>query len=195
MEKRIRDIMIPAGEHIAIQADANFKDAVTLMKKSFCPGENGPCTGHSTLIVYDNNVLVGLLTLDDLLKAIEPQYLTGKVYRGWSVDPAWSIPVFWEGLFSDRTYEAIDKKVKDIMNPLDFWVDADDTLIKAVYGMGKQKIYILPVMEERRVAGIVRSMEIFREICEFVLGEEASVLSFSNIINSKQTKAAQLKQG
>jgi CBS domain-containing protein len=194
MEKKIRDIMIPVGNRIAISADASFKDAVSLMKKSFCPEEGKPCTGYSTLMVYDNNILVGLLTLDDLLKAIEPQYLTGKTYRGWSIDTAWSIPVFWEGLFSDRTYEAIDKKVRDIMNPADFRLDADDTLIKAVYGMGKQKIYILPVMEEGRVIGMVRSIELFREICEFVLGEEASVLSLSNIFNNKQNKVAQLKQ-
>ena len=194
MEKKIRDIMVPAGEYTAIAADASFKDAAGLMKKSFCPKEGEPCTGHSTLLVFDNNMLVGLLTLDDLLKAIEPQYLKGKTYRGWTVDTAWSIPVFWEGLFTDRTYEAIDKKVSDIMSDVEFRVDADDALIKAVYGMGKQKILILPVMEEGRVVGMVRSIEIFREICELVLGEEASVLSLNNIINSKQPAATLLKQ-
>lgn len=135
MEKKIRDIMIPAEEYTAIPADANFQVAVGLMKKSFCPREGEPCAGHSTLLVYDNNTLVGLLTLDDLLKAIEPQYLTGKTYRGWSVDPAWSIPVFWEGLFTDRTLDVIDKKVSDIMSDAAFQVDVDDTLIKAVYGI------------------------------------------------------------
>lgn len=187
MEKKIRDIMISAEEYLAISADASLKEAVTLVEKSFCPDKGKPCTGHSTLLVYDNNMLVGFLGLDDILKAVEPQYLKGKTYRGWSIDTAWAVPVFWEGLFTDRTYEAVDRKVRDIMTGVEFQVNPEDTLIKAVYGMGKHKTFILPVIDESRVVGIVRSMEVFHEICELVSCEDAPVYSLDSIIKTKKT--------
>jgi hypothetical protein len=129
---------------------------------------------------------VGFIGLDDVLKAVEPQYLTGKTYRGWTIDTAWAVPVFWEGLFTDRAHEAFDKKVRDIMTEVEFQVNTEDTLIKAVYGMGKQKSFLLPVLEDSRVVGIVRSMEVFHEICELVSCEEAPVYSLDSIIKTKK---------
>lgn len=186
-EKKIREIMVPVDEYLAISADDGFKEVVSALKKSYCPQEGEPCNGHTTVLVYDNNMLVGMVGLEDLLKAIEPQYLKGNTYRGWTVGAEWSIPVFWEGLFNDRTHDAMDKKARDIMSPIGFQVEGDDPLIKAVYGMGKNKVNILPVIEDGRVTGMVRSTELFQEICNLVLEEGAQVYTINRAIESKKS--------
>lgn len=178
-EKKIREIMIPVEEYLIISAEDGFKEAVSALKKSYCPQEGEACNGHTTVLVYDNNMLVGMVGLEELLKAIEPQYLKGNTYRGWSVSSEWSIPVFWDGLFNDRTQDAMDKKVRDIMSSIDFQVEGDDPLIKAVYGMGKNKVNILPVTEDGHVVGMVRSTELFQEICNLVVEEGAQIYTLN----------------
>lgn len=183
-EKKISDIMIPIDTYLAISADDGFKEAVSALKKSYCPSEGEICSGHTTILVYDNNMLVGMIGLEELLKAIEPQYLKGNTYRGWTVSSEWSIPVFWEGLFNERTQDAMDKKARDIMSPIDFLVEGEDPLIKAVYGMGKNKVNILPVTEDGRVVGMVRSTELFQEICNLILEDGAQVYSLNRLTES-----------
>ena len=174
-ERIIKDIMIPVNDYLSVNAGTTLPEAAAVLKKSFCPNGGEPCNGHPNILVYDNNVLVGTLGFEDIFKAIEPQYLKGGTYKGWSVDATWSLPVFWEGLFTDRCQEAMDKKVTDFFRPCEFSLHPEDPLIKAVYGMAKYNVNILPVMENEKVKGMVRSSEIFQEICSLMLGEGAKV--------------------
>ncbi len=103
-----------------------------------------------------------------MLNAIEPQFLKGGTYRGWTVAKEWAIPVFWEGLFTDRCIEAADKKARDMMKPVEFEVGTEDPLIKAVYGMTKHQTANLPVVSDGLAVGVVRSKDLFMEVSALV---------------------------
>lgn len=159
-EKRVKDIMIPIDEYSSVSANSTVKDAISILKKSFCPDTDDSCNGHRTVLVYDNHQLVGLITFRALLTAIEPRFM--------KVDQ-WAVPVFWEGLFTERCREEARKKVKDIMTPITLvTLDANDTIIKAVHAMIKHKLGSLPVVKDGAVAGMVRITEIFHEISSLV---------------------------
>lgn len=160
-EKRVKDIMTPIEEYSTVGVNNTVKDAITVLKKSFCPDDLTGGKGHRSILVLDENEhLVGILTLRALLKAVEPQFI--------KVDQ-WAVPVFWEGLFTDRCREESSKKVRDIMVPIKFIsLDADDTIIKAVHAMIKHKLGSLPVAKNGTVVGMVRITEIFHEISNLV---------------------------
>ncbi|MFZ5631903.1 MAG: CBS domain-containing protein [Bacillota bacterium] len=157
-EKKIVDIMVSPDNYTAVTAGAGFREIVGALKKSLTSG------GPDTILVYDNNLLAGFIGFGEVLNAIEAQFLKGGTYRGWTVNKEWAIPVFWEGLFTDRCIEATGKKAGEIMKPVQFAVETGDPLIKAVYGMTKHSTGNLPVLRDGLVAGIVRSKELFLEV-------------------------------
>ncbi|MFZ5590925.1 MAG: HPP family protein [Bacillota bacterium] len=184
-ERKVRDLMVDVEQYPAVTADATFKEVAAALKRSFQPaGSEGP---PRAVLVYENNLLVGLVGLEDLLRAIEPQYLKGGNYRGWTVDSSWAIPVFWDGLFTERCLDAAERKVREIMHPVAFCVNADDPLIKAVYGMGKYQTNTLPVVEDERVIGMIRSIEIFQEITNIILTDESKVYEMERFFMARQS--------
>ncbi|MCL6638856.1 MAG: CBS domain-containing protein [Firmicutes bacterium] len=165
-EKRVKDIMTPIDEYSTVDANSTVKEAIAVLKKSYCPDENAPCSGHRTVLVQEDNKLVGILTFRALLTAIEPRFV--------KVDQ-WAVPVFWEGLFTERCREESRKKVKEVMTPLKLvMLEADDTIIKAVHAMIKHKLGSLPVSRDGAVVGMVRINEIFHEISALVADQPAA---------------------
>lgn len=167
-EKRVKDLMIPIEDYSRVNINSTVKEAIMVLKESFCPATTGQCTGHRSVLVFDDkNNLVGLLTFRALLVAIEPQFL--KVEQ-------WAVPVFWEGLFTERCREEAQKKVKEVMHPITLvTVNAEDTISKAIHAMIKHKLGALPVVRNGQVVGMIRISEIFNEISELVTGEPKTV--------------------
>ncbi|MCL6638331.1 MAG: CBS domain-containing protein [Firmicutes bacterium] len=163
-EKKVRDLMIPVADYSSVSVNNTVKEAITVLRKSFCNLETGECHGHRSVLVFDDeNRLVGLLNFRALLLAIEPRFLK---FEG---GPA----LFKEGFFTERSKEEAGKKVKDIMQPIDLiTVDADDSLLKAVHLMLKHKLGTLPVLEDGMVVGMIRNNEVFNEIAKAVVDEQ-----------------------
>lgn len=160
-EKRVKDIMTPIEEYSTVDANSTVKEAIFVLKNSFRPDDSSLYRGHRTLLVYEDNKPAGILTFRALLTAIEPRFI--------KVDQ-WSVPVFWEGLFTERCREESKKKVKEIMTPVKLvMLEAEDTIIKAVHAMIKHKIGSLPVAKDGVLAGVVSVNEIFHEISELVI--------------------------
>lgn len=160
-EKRVQDIMIPIEDYSSVSVNNTVKEAIAILKKSFCNLDTGECHGHSSVLVFDEkNKLVGMLTFRALLMAIEPRYLK---YEG-------APPLFKEGFFSARAREEAEKRVKDIIQPVEFLtINHNDTLLKAIHLMLKHKIGSLPVLKDGLVAGMVRINEVFNEMAKTVV--------------------------
>ncbi|MCL6560992.1 MAG: CBS domain-containing protein [Firmicutes bacterium] len=162
-EKRVKDIMIPVEDYSSVSVNNTVKEAIAILKKSFCNLETGECHGHRSVLVFDDNHnLVGLLNFRALLLAIEPRFL--KIDGGPSL--------FKEGFFTERAREESEKKVKDIMQPIELiTINADDAILKAVHLMLKHKLGTLPVIQDGMVTGMVRINEIFNELSKAIVEE------------------------
>ena len=172
-EKRVKDILTPIEEYSTVDANGTVKEAIAVLKKSYCPVEKSQCSGHRTVLVHEDCKLIGLLTFRALLTAIEPRFI--------KVDQ-WAVPVFWEGLFTERCREESRKKVKDVMTPLSLVaLAAEDTIIKAVHAMIKHKLGTLPVTKDGQVVGMVRINEIFHEISELMSDQPAAGETLTDI--------------
>jgi len=162
-EKKVAEIMIPIEDYSSVSVNSTVKEAITILKKSFCDLDTGECHGHrSALIFDDDNKLVGILNFRALLLAIEPRFLK---YEG---GPS----LYKEGFFSQRAREEAERKVGEIMQPVEFiTVDAGDAILKAIHLMLKHKLGALPVTREGMVVGMVRINEVFNEIAKSVVEE------------------------
>lgn len=166
-DKKAGEIMIPAKDYLTVPVEGTFKDAADALARSMNTYNEEGAQGHQLVLVTDDGKICGLVSLKELLNAIEPQFLKSGNYRGWNLPGSWAIPVFWEGLFNERCLTAAKKPVKEIMLPLDEEIDVldvNDTMIKAVYYMTKHGLDAIFVLKDGEVVGLLRNTEVFQEM-------------------------------
>lgn len=142
-----------------ISPEATVRDAVEklyIAEGSDChPGVPG---AQSLMVLDAQGQLAGMLTLFDIMEAIEPQYL--------HVERTYLAGITWEGLFEEAIDRAENRTVSEIMTPRkEFRVlSADDRVMKALELMVEENTPRLPVCEEGRMVGVIRMYEIFQAV-------------------------------
>jgi len=148
-EKKVRDIMVAQPNSFIVGPEHTMRHVVT----SFARYGGDDCLA---LVVKEGQV-IGLLTVMDILQAIQPPYT--RYFSGPEV--------YWEGLFSQRVRNVSHLKVWDFMRPV-VAVGPDDPLMKVSSILAKHKTEVVPVMEGDRLVGVVRVQDMFRTIAEVV---------------------------
>jgi len=166
-EKKVRDIMIPIYEYPLISSEATLKTTLQVMKDLWHPQVNKPKSGRRHVVVFDDNIPVGTFGINEMFKAIEPHYLESLSFAGIKM-PGSPVPIFWEGLFTERCLEVAHNKIKKHITLFECFANADDTLLRASCHMVKFKLEFLPVKSNNRLVGMVLNEDIFKEICSLV---------------------------
>ena len=165
--KLVKEISVPISDYPNIRDGASVKDAFLILKNNFEKGK-----GYRSILVMDErNQLKGSLSLVDLIKAVEPQFLKitkPDAYQGISMEyPALSL--IWQELFSKECKEEAKKPVKRVMSPVQATVTLEDPIAKAAYLLIMTNSRILPVLDKDKVIGVVRLVDVFKEIADVVL--------------------------
>lgn len=182
IEKKVRDVMIPINNFPTISADARLKDAIPVIAGLLPAGAKNTYSNlNMAVVVDDDNELIGTFGIFELLSTIEPQYLKGTNSGTLNYAGTWSIPIFWEGLFTERCRQVASKRVRDFTTPFSSFVNADDTLIKAAYMMNKSKSEYVPVKDGDRLAGIVLNTEILKVVLELLIGDQIIPLPIQGV--------------
>jgi len=164
-EKRIGDIMLRGCGCKVIAPDCTLQDAVELIKFQLDEGGDTGFLDNFLLVSNGCGNYLGFITFRSVLETLEPVFVRSGVFLSW------------QGLFSDRCREEARTRVREIMTPLDkIAVKPGDTLSKAVHNMLAHGLGVLPVVEDNRFVGMVRSLELFREIYR-AMGENGCKIS------------------
>ena len=120
------------------------------------------------MLVFDEKYqLMGILTLRDIIRGLEPRFMqeTGLV----KADP--NLAVLMGDLFGPGLKEASQKPVSEVMSPIKVTIQGADPIAKAIFLMIKEDVGMMPVIQDSKVAGMVRLSDLFKEISVMVLGE------------------------
>jgi len=167
-DQKVKDLMIPLEDfpHIPYwftlrQAMAIVREAVGKFKGAFEP--------RAVLIFDEKYQLMGILTLRNIIKGLEPSFLqeSGPV----AMDP--NLSVLMGDLAGPAMRAASQRPVNEVMCPIQVTVDADAPVTKALYLMIQENVGFLPVMQAGRVAGMIRLSDLFNVITQVVLGDQA----------------------
>jgi len=165
-KKKVREVMIPLKRYPHIPQWFTLRQAVAIVRESAfeCAGAFEP----RTLLVFDEkHRLVGILTLRDLLKGLEPGFLRERQLI--LSDP--SIQVAEGKLLGPAMKKQAEKPVGEVMSPVKVSIKADDSLVKAIFVMVGENVGMMPVLEEDQVAGMVRLTDLFLEASQAILEE------------------------
>jgi CBS domain-containing protein len=190
MAVKVKDIMIPIEEYEKVHMEAHLCDALSILKKNYEKAKIGePGHFHKTLFVTDASMkIIGEISMYDLIRGLVPE--TSKslesgqreehIYssRIWEVEK--KAAELTERLgwltrsFVELVKQEAQKKVKDIMTPVQAILREEDTINQAIYLMFKENVRQPLVVRKGEIVGVVNLIRVFSELLE-VAGPECYV--------------------
>lgn len=165
-EKKVKDFMIPLEDYPHIPYWFTLRQAMAIVREASIKLE-GSFEPRAVLVFDEKYQLVGMLTLRDIIRGLEPRFLTDfGLIKG---DPC--LTVLLKDLFGPGLKEASQKQVSEVMSPIRVTVHAEDPIAKALALMILENVGMMPVLQDHKVVGMVRMNELFQEISKIVLGD------------------------
>ncbi len=169
-EKLAEEIMIPLDDYTLISDNSTVRDAIAALKKAmseFVATNKLMDTGHRSVVVTNSNGSVaGILNPLNLINAIRPDYLTAP--KPSMADSLQYSAMFWEGLFTSRVKEIMNRPVRELMSEILPIISFDANLMDVANNMVTMPARRMVVQKEGRDIGIVREQEIFYEIARII---------------------------
>jgi DNA-binding response OmpR family regulator len=170
-EKKAGEIMIRIEDYTTITAEKTVKDAIEQLMRSFeglVASDRVMETGHRSILIFDRHgEITGILSIQDLISAVRPGYLSAP--KPSMADSIQYSPMFWSGLFTTQMLSLKNKKVEDIMSEAPPSVDENTNLMELADLMYMNQIRRVAVTRKGRVVGIVREQEIFFEMANIIV--------------------------
>jgi CBS-domain-containing membrane protein len=164
--KTAKDLMIPLVDYPHIPYWFNLRQAMAIVREAAVKFE-GSFTPRAVLVFDEKYQLMGILTLRNIIKGLEPRFL--RETNLIKADP--NLAVLLGDLFGPGLKEAAQKPVSEVMSPIKVTANAGDSLAKVLFSMMAENVGLVPVMEGGKVAGMLRLSDLFGEISRVVLGD------------------------
>ncbi len=170
-EKTAGDIMIPLADYTTIDPDSTVREGILALKKSF---EGAMATGkvmetgHRSIVVIEKSGnVVGILSIFDLIKALQPVYVSFP--KPSTADSLQYSSFFWSGLFTVQAKALGGRNIRETMSEAARTVDAKTNLMEIANIMITEQIRRLVVTERGKPVGVVREQELFFELASIIL--------------------------
>jgi len=167
-DKKVKDLMIPLEDYPHIPHWFTLRQAMAIVREAAIKFE-GAFEPRAVLVFDDKYQLMGILTLRDIIKGLEPRFLqeTSLV----KLDP--NLTVFMGDFLGPNLKEHSQRLVSEVMSPIQATVEGNAPIFKALYLMIQENVGLMPVIQASKVAGMIRLSDLFNEIAQVVLGDEA----------------------
>ncbi|MCB2212216.1 CBS domain-containing protein [bacterium] len=166
------DIMVPLDLYPHIPYWFTIRQAIAEMESAEIE-TNGRRSIPRVVLVFDETYrLMGFIRRRDVLHGLLPGYLledTDKEIReayDIHVDPHLSEVFETQG---EDIKELSNRPVSSVMHPIVHSVQHDDTLLKVVQELVVNNVYMLPVMKEGKIVGVVRTLDVLHAVAKLVL--------------------------
>jgi len=164
--KKVKDLMIPLEDYPHIPYWFTLRQAMAIVREAAIKFE-GSFEPRAVLVFDEKYQLMGLLTLRDIIKGLEPKF--AKDAGLIKADP--SLAVLMGDMFGPGMKEASQKPVSEVMSSIQVTVNGEDPITKALFLMIQENVGMMPVLLDKKIVGMVRMNELFKEISAVVLGD------------------------
>lgn len=163
-KKKVRELMVLLAEYPRVYEHETLKDAIKTLKDYIAKGKE-----HRSLLVFSNirkiggeEELVGILTVRDILKALEKNI----AIRTNRELPAMSWAYFYR---KDPASDLVFTTVGQVVRPLvKAFIQADKEVTKAIEIMMTKGVNIIPVFEGKKAVGIIRGLDLLDYIGDLI---------------------------
>lgn len=167
--KRVGAIMVPLDQYPHIRHTCTLREAIEAMGNVQIQRGSQQSLPR-VLLVFDDDLreLVGMLRRRDIMRGLEPRFLVGDSLEyphklfDIAVDP--NLPELSFDKLADRIRQRASRQVKEFTVPIKATIGYDDHLVTAMCEMVDQNTSLLPVLKDRDVVGVVRSVDVLHEL-------------------------------
>jgi len=171
--RRVGEIMIPLKDYPHLPVWSSMLEAIEMMHRAELEVRGRKSLPRIILLFDLDGSISGTVRRRDLMQAMEPQFLLGQSLQqriklfDIQVDP--HLSELWPDRWVEGIREQVNRPVTDVMRPIERTIDSDELIMDAVYEMVNHDLILLPVLEEDKVVGVIRTVDVFHEIAELVL--------------------------
>ncbi len=170
--KRAREIMIPLDSYPHIPYWFTLRQVVAEMEKSELEIDGRRSLPRVVLVFDEKYQLLGMLRRRDILRGLEPKFIESlsrsERQALFNIEADTNLIDFTSGRVAKAIREQADRPVSSVMLPIVATVDQDDHLAKIIYKMVSRNLSLLPVLENGRVIGVARSVDVLHEVSEIL---------------------------
>ncbi|MFC2150470.1 HPP family protein [Calditrichota bacterium] len=171
-ERRARDIMIPLDSYPHIPYWFTLRQVVAEMEKSEIEIDGKQSLPRVVLVFDEQYQLLGTVRRRDIMKGLEPKFIENmghhKMQEPFTVEGDTELIDFTSGKVAQSIREQAERPVSSVMTPITSTADADDHLAKLIYMLVSRDISLLPVLDNGKVVGVVRSVDLLHEVAEIL---------------------------
>jgi predicted transcriptional regulator len=170
--RRVKEIMIPVEQYPSVRDNATLREAIAKIEEAQLEVELRKSLPRVLLVFDEINVLVGTVRRRDIMRGLEPKFLLSKPLEykkklfDIDVDPNLA------ELSLDRVVRGIreqaNRPVSDVMQPIPSILDAEDHVMKAIQAMVALDVNLIPVLQEGKLVGVVRSVDAFHDLAQLL---------------------------
>jgi cytidylate kinase len=171
------DVMLPIDRYPHCHIDCTIREAMVAIGASAVKLEDDHFVPPRYVLLHDRDErLVGVVSRRDLLKGLVPHLKEDREAREAIRDlvpfggqlPS-ELFIRWTSFFSKAALEAAGDPVENVMVPMRGAVKVDDSLSTVVSTMLCHGIDLVPVLEQKKVVGVVLMTNIFDIVSQFVI--------------------------
>ncbi len=177
--KRVKELMVPLSEYATVSKEATLFQAVQALEKAQEEFDQTRYRHRAVLIYDENDAIVGKISQNDILRALEPKYeqlgdpnsLSRFGFPRTFQKTMMEQMQLWDKPLRDICRKAADLQVKSFMyTPQDGeYVPEDATLDEAIHQlvMGRhQSLLVTEGKKGKRIVGILRLTDVFKAVSE-----------------------------
>ena len=171
--RQVGEIMIPLKDYPHLPVWSSMLEAIEMMHRAELVVRGRKSLPRSILLFDLDGSISGAVHRRDLMRGMEPRFLTGQSLQqriklfDIQVDP--HLSELWPDRWVKGFREQVHRPVTDVMRPIERTIDFDELIMAAVYEMANHDLIILPVLQEGKVVGVIRTVDVFHELAELVL--------------------------
>ncbi len=162
-DEKVKDLMITLEDYPHIPYWFTLRQAMAIVREASLKFEG--FLPRSVLVFDEKYQLMGMLTLRDIIRGLEPRFLK----ESDPVKPDPGLAALLTDLLGPGLKEASQKPVSEVMSPIKVTVNAEESMAKALFLMMKENVGVMPVMQENKVTGMIRLSDLFKVVSDFVL--------------------------
>ena len=165
--------MIPLADYPHLPVWSSLLEVVEMMHRAKIEARGRTSLPRTVLLFELDGSIAGTVRRRDIMRGLEPKFLGERPleYRkklfDIEVDPNLAELSFDHVVQGIR--ERVDRPVADVMRPIEMTIDFDQHIMKAINEMVNHSLSILPVVQNDRVVGVIRTVDVFHELAELVI--------------------------
>jgi len=174
--KRVEEIMVPLARYPHVPETATIKEAMAAMLRCQLNVGGQKSLPRAVLVLDLMGRLAGQVRRRDLMRGLEPEFMVSHELthrkKLFEIKPDQNL----SELFFDKTVKGIRerarRKVSEVMLPVTVTIKHDAHILTAISEMVENNLSLLPVVKGEQAVGVVRSVDVFRELSHLVFEPE-----------------------